>query len=105
MNDQTPGPVKIAGSYITRDVDGKTGHRLAWVMTDGPYEQTAPTAALLAAAYTSYDKAGRELGVDATLLAQTIDIVALVRLARRVQDLSGLGWDKFKAEAAIALGD
>ncbi len=50
-----------------------------------------PTAALLAASYTSYDKAGRELGVDATKLAQTVDLAGLIKIAQNVANQGFVG--------------
>lgn len=78
MNEQTKGHLKDDGmpvdgfhTLITDD-----GLEVAEVIT-GP-----ATAALLAAAYTSYDRAGRELGIDATVLAQSLDLVTLIRGAQ-----------------------
>ncbi len=46
--------------------------------------ELAHDLALLAASYSAFDKAGRELGVDATELAKTIDLAALIRAAREL---------------------
>ncbi len=47
-----------------------------------PHRINAPAShALLVAAYTAYDKAGRELGIDATALAQSVDLAEVIRYA------------------------
>lgn len=50
-------------------------NRFATTFKDG---KDLANAQLLAAAYTAFDKAGRELGIDATKLANNIDLAAMI---------------------------
>ena len=92
MNNQTPGPAILDGNRLIAP-SGKTicpitrrcNEANEWEWSSAANEANA---ALLAAAYSSYDKAGRALGIDACALAQTLDIAALVRAARSLVDAS-----------------
>lgn len=93
INAQTPGPLNHwpthwAGGADSRKLDG---HNTLWL--DSPRAELArlvpnggridalvlADARLLASAYTSFDKAGRELGIDAATLARDTDVAALIR--------------------------
>jgi hypothetical protein len=89
INAQTPGPLAVArdqfthlepdlhltifGGFIVARVN-----RFAASFGDKRDEKNA---ALLAASYTSFDKAARALGVDAVELAQSLDLAALIQKA------------------------
>lgn len=87
INQQTAGPVRWIGTsgrpktiaYLESLNPGDADTYLAFVE---PGSLKPANATLLAASYTSYDKAGRELGVDATALAQSVDLAALIRAAQ-----------------------
>lgn len=80
MNNQTRGPIKVDPAHPITLCRGMSTHgELA--MTFG-LSQATKDAALYAAAYSAFDKAGRELSMDATKLAQRIDIAGLVRVCR-----------------------
>ncbi len=53
-------------------------------VVDDQHNQKKANAELLAASYSAFDKAGREMGVDATELAKTLDVAAVIRAAREV---------------------
>lgn len=87
MNNQTPGPV-------TPSFNGSDDTRLfAESVADSPRAvakinmpvnralESCSTAQLLAASYTAFDRAGRELGIDATELAESIDLAEVIRYA------------------------
>lgn len=87
MNTQTPGPLESDCGLIwppdmTQPAAGVA--RAAFEFGSGfePSEQERATARLLAASYNAFDKAGRELGIDAAELAERIDLAALIRAAR-----------------------
>lgn len=94
MNNQTQGPAVVHDNgYGTLHIQSPDGNTLLASVSyrtkafplskdDWTLEQAKPIAALLAAAYTSYDKAGRELGIDATELAQSVDLAALIRMVK-----------------------
>jgi hypothetical protein len=46
--------------------------------------ENAANARLLRAGFNAFDKAGRELGIDAATLAERIDLAELIRAANRV---------------------
>lgn len=48
-----------------------------------PTEQQKANAALLAASYSAFDKAGREMNIDAVTMARKIDIRNLIKLAHK----------------------
>jgi hypothetical protein len=80
MNQQTKGPlhVNIYGQSPNRETldIGPLGH------VDGIATVKKPEdAALLAASYTAFDAAGRELGIDAAELALSIDLAEVIRYA------------------------
>lgn len=82
VNRQTPGP--ISPTLFASGCDELPGFRVADVVgpkgPDGEPERLA-NRRLLAAGFNSFDRAGRELGVDAAVLAETIDLVTLWRTA------------------------
>lgn len=83
MNNQTQGPVIVIGNRWKYLEIGGEANGLTIALGDSlDDKRVIPTAALLAAAYTSYDKAGRELGIDATNLARSLDLAALIRAAK-----------------------
>lgn len=98
INQQTPGPCIARNGHLVID-----GAAIAHCRDHhGDLEANAgPNAALFAAAYTSFDHAARELGVDAVELAESLDLAALVRLANAVQ--LGAGADAFPVACARAL--
>ena len=78
INQQTGGELVI---------DSLNGHIMAGGLTiaatydlrhDSTGEEERANRRLLAASYSAFDKAGRELGIDAVKLAQ-LDLVAMVR--------------------------
>ncbi len=88
INQQVPGPL-VAGWHGEFDACMTDGadvlHVAEWLKFAS---QGVATAQLARHAYTAFDKAGRELGVDATAFAQSLDIAALVRAARSLVDAS-----------------
>ncbi len=91
INLQTTGPIATdaAESGGVRLFSTVNGANVAFTddLNDrdlkGQYEDAA-NGRLLAAAYSAFDKAGRELGIDATELAGKLDLVALIHAAREV---------------------
>jgi hypothetical protein len=86
-NAQTPGPLAATnytdngGNEWTVNPqrrDGQAGRILA-VLNGADSDRNALDARLLALAYTAFDKSGRELGVDAAILAERIDLAALIK--------------------------
>lgn len=89
LNQQTPGPIRVETRDRYIHLFAKTprgGYSIAdanindWD-TANPiisFERANANAALLAASYSAFDKAGRELGIDAAVLARSIDLVALI---------------------------
>ncbi len=95
INQQVPGPL-IAGWHGEFDACMADGadvlHVAEWLKFAS---QGISTARLARHAYTSYDAAGRALGIDATTLAQTLDLAALVRALHRLSvGLSGKSSDR-----------
>ncbi len=84
-NAQPPGPLLAAGplpvTLIIRDGRRK---RLQCDLHSGTAVELSAAGRLIGTAYTSYDKAGRALGIDAADLAGRLDLVALIRAARAV---------------------
>ncbi len=94
INQQTAGPITEQGGCLigadTRTlVAGVHGPNL---LSRG--DERRANRALLAAAYTSYDRAGRELGVDAATLAQSIDLEEVIRYALDYAQLHSPAHDK-----------
>ncbi len=80
INQQTPSPVFVERDQIETD----SGISIASVCGPNASARRVERDAnrrLLASAYTAFDKAGRELGVDAATLAERIDLAKLVRLS------------------------
>lgn len=84
INQQTPGPCIARNGHLVID-----GAAIAHCRDHhGDLEANAgPNAALFAAAYTSFDRAARKLGVDAVELAESLDLAALVRSAQDLQTM------------------
>ncbi len=112
INAQLPGPIAANLSDIGPLVDIRTAdssRQVAECMV-GP-----ETAALMAAAYSAFDRAGRSLGVDATELARSVDLAALIRSAHElrryglVQQVLGLterlGYSEADAKATAHASD
>lgn len=73
INAQTAGPLRVSHTILfapDRSV-------IARAFDDSAEEEA--NARLLASSYTAFDKAGRELGIDAAELAEKIDLAALIR--------------------------
>ena len=113
MNKQTPGPV-IVGKRSVKWGGQPIKAAQDYIATTNPGLLAAEAnAALLAASYSSFDKAGRELGVDATKLARFVDIAELIRAALHVHNLENnpdygsrgsVVWDKEYLARNRALG-
>ncbi len=95
INQQTAGPVEVGERdlyiHLFAPIPGRNRYAIAdaniidW--GDSPIisrDQAIANARLIAAAYSAFDKAGRELGIDATELAGKLDLVALIHAAREV---------------------
>lgn len=91
MNAQSPGPLKPCtitlpdGPVIELVSANGEGCSVCAMITENVDDDSKTNeidANLLAAAYTLLDKAGRDLGVDATELATKLDLAALVRSTR-----------------------
>lgn len=90
-NAQTPGPVAVCPSVgvpgwedavcTLRSSAGYVGE----VDNGNTPAEAKANARLLAAAYTMADRAGRELGIDAAQLCESLDLAALIRLAQKVE--------------------
>ncbi len=95
MNAQTPGPLRFARSHEDQNgplfelEPGETkpikrlyaANGAAVVACHDLATIDEPDARLLAAAYTAFDKAGRELGIDAATLAERIDLADVICFA------------------------
>lgn len=104
INAQTPGPLFVGRGERIQTKAAPWNGRILADMTHNAHPETRTTKAearLFAAAYTAFDKAGRELGLDAATLAESIDLAALIRAAQLVRN----GWstsDRTKASAGEA---
>lgn len=85
MNDQLPGPCIVKRPLIA-NLHGPRIFAAGDEIADVPAYLLAkkPIADLIAASYTAFDKAGRELEIDAAELAKRLDLAALIRAARAV---------------------
>lgn len=88
MNAHSPGPITNHSQLI--HAYGGATVAIAKPIGNGVgrHNQSHRNAALLAAAYTAFDQAGRALGVDATTLASSIDLEAVIRMA-----IARCGWE------------
>lgn len=93
MNAQTPGPVIASNPHPGQFALVPVNHTkqpdfwtLAYIRDFQSNDRD--NAALFAAAYTSFDKAGRELGIDATKLAESIDMPSLINTLRALINLT-----------------
>jgi len=111
MNNQTPGPLEASNGLIwPPTMDAPVGGITREVFDH--YQQLTPqqeaNTALLAAAYTAFDKAGRELGIDAAELARTLDIAAVFQVLadlgeyQALQSIDSAEVPVFARAAAIA---
>jgi hypothetical protein len=88
INQQTPGPVVTY--RLSRDSDPDERE----ILVTGDFEDEitgiiskSVDARLLAAAYNAFDKAGRELGVDAAELAEKVDLVGTLKFLWTIKDI------------------
>lgn len=95
INTQTPGPIRPSsrdryihlfatlprGNYAIADANINDWDTQNPIISA---EQAEANAALLASSYSAFDKAGRELGIDACELAESLDLAALIRAAKEV---------------------
>lgn len=84
INQQTLGPILLDSSE-TLTAQTTPQRWIATVKAHRNVNEQVATGKLLASAYSAFDKAGRELGIDASALAQSIDLAALIRDARDMQ--------------------
>jgi hypothetical protein len=99
INQQTPGPISPAGPGQLFDICGNEVLTLkaygAGIAPEGwayPWHRVEENRHLIAASYNAFDKAGRELGIDATELASKLDIARLMRAAyAAAMDADGIG--------------
>ena len=82
MNTQTPGPLFVGLNSRIQTAPSPTNGRILADLTHSDQRDLPAEAALFAAAYTAFDRAGRELGVGAVELARSIDLAALIHAAR-----------------------
>lgn len=87
INAQTPGPVAAVsphpGQWALVPVNhGKAPECWTLAYVRDFQRNDAENARLFAASYNAFDKAGRELGIDAAELAERIDLVTLIRAVR-----------------------
>lgn len=87
MNSQTPGPITVKGTSrglfaapTIRNPDGLIAATRFLGSGIDAQEEHWVNAELLAASYTAFDKAGRELEVDAVELARSLDIAEALNL-------------------------
>lgn len=87
MNAQTLGPaIHARNGFITAGLrDDDLPQVIAEV--NGPNRldripERDANRALVAASFTAFDRAGRELGIDAAELARAVDLAALIRGAQ-----------------------
>lgn len=84
MNHQTPGPAKAVSNRPEETdkldrIKMPDGHNIAFIPDlELPYREEQANAKLLAASYTAFDKAGREMGVEAFKLAESINISGMI---------------------------
>ncbi len=124
INQQTPGPLVAIDTLLVASVPTDHGttcavvaegvrNDRAWRYACDPasFENIA-NARLLAAGYTAFDKAGRQLGIDAAELAESIDLVAafhaleLIRsLARMIKDGDVIDGVEYSADGNADTGE
>lgn len=97
MNNQTQGSLEADNGLIwpptmDKPVAGASRESFEYGERKATPQEQA-NAALLAAAYTSYDKAGRELGIDALALAQSVDLASVIRALKSAKQAIQLGFD------------
>lgn len=79
INEQTHGPVTFAARFLTH---AYRGNPLGEVYSNRPTDEMCATGHLFASAYTMADRAGRELGVDASALCEELDLAGLITSLR-----------------------
>ena len=85
INQQTPGPAWVDDDNCVATGGGDDYRTIAEVFRPNRRDLISiknANARLLAAAYTAFDKAGRDLGVDAAELAHRIDLAGLIHFVR-----------------------
>lgn len=83
INPQTPGPIVAVKHYLHVPALPCPGYEQgACLASVGNITNREGDARLLAASFNAFDKAGRELGIDAAELAERIDLAALIHAAR-----------------------
>ena len=80
INQQTPGPVSLDSSE-TLTAQTKPQRWIATVKAHENHAEQLATGQLLAASYSAFDAAARELGVDAVELAKSLDLASVIRYA------------------------
>lgn len=108
MNAQTPGPIIACPSGPVMQgysqplaiAQQGTPNLVAGVFGDvkGGQSVAEANAELLAASYSAFDRAGRELGMDAVELARSLDLVALIQSHRDTLQALSVFW-------ALEMGD
>lgn len=95
MNTQTPGPLTtktlhgfVRGYYVMHN-----GLTLATVGAPNDNGDPVANARLLASAYSAFDRAGRELGIDAAELAERIDLAKLLSTLRNCVNALNVAWE------------
>ncbi len=84
MNTHTPGPLEVKNGEIHGYVRTVAADRFG--NHDPICCASQEDAPLIASSYTLVDKAARSLNVDASELAESIDLAGLIRAARQVLD-------------------
>ncbi len=86
-NAQTPGPIApdTEDGTLIRDENGRGSVVSQGSEWHGSSVEGIANARLLASAYTCFDKAGRDLGIDASVLAESIDLAGLIGTLRSVE--------------------
>ena len=112
INQQTPGPLESvernpsseASTYFTLAEAKNPFRTIAATTYFGDVYTGKPNSSLLCAGYNAFDKAGRQLGVDATELAKTLDIGGVVDLldllSRHCQEGKQIQLDRLAQELA-----
>lgn len=82
INPQTPGPIVAVKHYLHVPALPCPGYEQgACLASVGNVTNREGDARLLAASFNAFDKAGRELGIDAAELAERVDLAALIKAA------------------------
>lgn len=86
INQQTPGPLMVGRRRFSHEGQplNADGEQVAYTLPH--LLASEANAALLAASYTAFDRAARELGVDAVELAESLDLAAIIGTLRDLSD-------------------